>query len=301
MTQRPSDCRTALSIAFFTAAVTLCGLPAFGQDFDRVQIKATHLTDHVWTLEGAGGNMAISAGEDGIFLIDDQFAPLTDKILAAIAKIQPGPVRFVLNTHWHGDHTGGNENIGKTAQDNVRKRMSGKQFMEYLKKEVPASAAGALPVVTFSETVTFHINGDTVKAIHMPHAHTDGDAIVHFQKADVLHMGDLYFAGQYPFIDLSSGGSVDGLLAGVESALEMSGDKTWIIGGHGPTGHKQDLENYLAMIRRVRDRVAALKKGGKSLEEAVAAKPTADLDETWGGGWIKADDFVRFVYKSLSD
>jgi cyclase len=292
---------------YVAAAILLCCLPAFGQDdFSKVEIKVTQLTDQIWSLEGAGGTMAVSAGDDGIFLIDDQYAPLSDKILKAIAGIRKGPVRFILNTHWHGDHVGGNENIGKTgslivAHDNVRKRMSSNQFMDFLQKDVPPSASGALPVVTFSDTVTFHINGDTLTAMHQPAAHTDGDAIVHFKKANVIHMGDLFFSGMYPFIDLSSGGSVTGVIAGIQAGLDLAGEETMIIAGHGPAGKKVDLQGYLAMIRTVHDRVLALKKGGKSVDEAVTAKPTADLDELWGGGWIKGDQFVEFVYRSLKN
>ena len=279
-------------------------LPVAAQDFDSVEIKTTLVSDHVWMLEGAGGTLGVSAGEDGIFLIDDQYAPLTPKILAAIAGIRKGPVRFVLNTHWHGDHVGGNENIGKTgslivAHDNVRARMSTDQFLEFLKRDVPASPKVALPVVTFSETMTFHINGDTVRVVHVPAAHTDGDALVQFVVADVIHMGDLYFSGMYPFIDLSSGGTIGGLIAGLERALAMSGAKTRFIAGHGPGSDRDGLASYLKMIRTVRDRVAELKGAGKTLEAAVAARPTADLDETWGAGWIQGNQFVEFVYRSL--
>ncbi len=279
-------------------------LPIAAQDFDSVEIKTTQVSGHVWMLEGAGGTLGVSAGEDGIFLIDDQYAPLTPKILAAIAGIRKGPVKFVLNTHWHGDHVGGNENIGKTgslivAHDNVRARMSTDQFLEFLKKDVPASPKIALPVVTFSETVTFHINGDTLRVVHVPAAHTDGDALVQFVKADVIHMGDLYFSGMYPFIDLSSGGTIGGLIAGLEKALAMSGADTRYIAGHGPSSDRDGLLSYLEMIRTVRDRVAELKGAGKTLEAAVAARPIADLDETWGGGWIQGDQFVEFVYRSL--
>ncbi len=285
-------------------AAMLLVLPVAAQDFDGVEIKTTRISGHVWMLEGAGGTLGVSAGEDGIFLIDDQYAPLSPKILAAIATIQKGPVEFVLNTHWHGDHVGGNENMGKAgslivAHDNVRARMSTDQFMDFLQKDVPASPKGALPVVTFSETVTFHINGDTLRVVHVPAAHTDGDALVHFARADVIHMGDLYFSGMYPFIDLSSGGTIGGVIAGLEKALALSGAKTRFIAGHGPGSGREGLEGYLKMIRGVRNRVAELKTSGKTLEETVAAKPTADLDEVWGQGWIQGDQFVEFVYRSL--
>jgi glyoxylase-like metal-dependent hydrolase (beta-lactamase superfamily II) len=213
-------------------------------------------------------------------------------------------VRFVLNTHWHGDHTGGNENLGRAgalivAHDNVRTRMSTDQFMNNLADTVKASPRGALPVVTFSDTVTFHINGDEVRAFHVPPAHTDGDAIVHFRRADVVHMGDTYFNGLYPYIDLSSGGSVDGVIAAADRVLAMAGEGTRIIPGHGPLSGRAELRAYRDMLSTVRDRVRGLAREGKTLQQVQAAKPSAEFDAKWGGGFMKPDSFVRVVYGSV--
>src|SRR5258706_9143076 len=204
-------------------------------------------------LTGAGGNIGVSAGEDAVFVIDDQYAPLTDRITAAIAKITPKPVRFVLNTHWHGDHTGGNENFGKggsliVAHENVRKRMSVEQFIEAFNMRSPAAPPVALPVVTFAQSVTFHLNGDEIRAIHMPNAHTDGDAVVHFLRNDVVHMGDIYFNGMYPFIDDATGGSVEGVIPACDKGDALVSDKTHIIPGHGRPSNKAEPKAHLHML-----------------------------------------------------
>jgi glyoxylase-like metal-dependent hydrolase (beta-lactamase superfamily II) len=213
-------------------------------------------------------------------------------------------VRFVVNTHWHGDHTGGNENMARTgaflvAHENVRKRMGSEQFISLLNQKVPASPDAALPVVTFAEGVTFHWNGDEVRAYHVAPAHTDGDTVVQFVKADVVHMGDCFFNGMYPFIDTSSGGKVDGIIAAADRVLAGVSDKTRIIPGHGPVASKADLQAYRDTVKSVRDRVAKLKAEGKAKEAAVAAKPTAEFDAKWGQGFIKPDVFVGLVYDSL--
>jgi glyoxylase-like metal-dependent hydrolase (beta-lactamase superfamily II) len=214
----------AMKIRSLIAAAALAALPAAAQqDFSKVEIKTTKLGDTTYLMEGAGGNLGLSIGEDAVFLIDDQFAPLSEKIQAAIAKLTSKPVKFILNTHWHFDHTGGNENFGRAgaivvAHENVRKRMSSEQFIEFLKMTEKPSPRGALPIVTFAGSVTFHLNGDEMRALHVPRAHTDGDAIVHFVKTDVIHMGDIYFNGMYPFIDTSSGGSIEGVISGATGA-----------------------------------------------------------------------------------
>jgi glyoxylase-like metal-dependent hydrolase (beta-lactamase superfamily II) len=236
---------------------------------------------------------------------DDQYAPLSDKILAAVKAITPDPVRFVLNTHWHGDHTGGNENMGKAgayivAHDNVRKRMSSEHFNAVFQRTTPASPEGALPVVTFAEGITFHWNGEEIRVYHVPPAHTDGDAIVHFVKADVVHMGDLFFNGfNYPFVDVSSGGRVDGVIGAADRVLAAVSDKTRIIPGHGPLATKADLQLYRDTVKTLRDRIAKLKAEGKTKEDVIAAKPTADYDAKWGGGFIKPDVFTGLVFDSL--
>jgi len=275
------------------------------QDFSDVQIRTIRVADGVHMLTGRGGNLGVSSGPDGVFLVDDQFAPLTDKIRAAIAEISDRPLRFVLNTHWHADHTGGNENLGKSgvlivAHDNVRKRMSVEQFMAAFDRRVPASPPAALPVITFGEDVTFHVNGHDVHVFHVAPAHTDGDAIVHFRGADAVHMGDTFFTGRYPFIDTGSGGSVDGVIAAADRVLAFAGPRTKIIPGHGALSDRAGLQSYRDMLAVVRERVAAGIAKGQGVDQVVASKPTAAYDAEWGGGFVKPEPFVRSVYASLA-
>jgi cyclase len=291
-------------IALF--AVSLSALPASAQqDFSKVEITTQKLADGVWMLTGAGGNIGVSAGDDGVFMIDSQYAPLTDKIRAAIAAVTDKKVRFLLNTHWHGDHTGGNENLGKTgvvivAQENVRKRMSTEQFIKMFDMKTPPSPAAALPLVTFVDTVSFHVNGDDVNAFHVPPAHTDGDAIVYFSKANVLHMGDTFFNGFYPFVDLSSGGSVAGMIGACDRGLAMGNASTKVIPGHGPLATKAELKAFRDMLAGSRDAVLALVKAGKSLDEVKAAKPTSPWDEKWGKAFVKPEVWATLLYTDLS-
>ncbi|HYC34953.1 MAG TPA: MBL fold metallo-hydrolase [Usitatibacter sp.] len=286
------------------AALLVAALPALAQDFSKVEIKTTRLGDTTYMLVGAGGNLGLSVGEDAVFLIDDQFAPLTDKINAAIKAITPKPVRFVLNTHWHFDHTGGNENYGKAgtlivAHENVRKRMDSDQVLEFFKQNIPRSPKAALPVVTFNGAMSFHINGDELRAIHVPHAHTDGDTIVHFLKSDVIHMGDVYFNGYYPFIDSSSGGSIDGVIAACDKILAIASDATKIIPGHGPLSNRAELRAYRDMLSQVSSRVKQLLAQGRTNEQVAAAGVTREYDEKWGQGFIKPDRFAAMVADGL--
>jgi len=275
--------------------------PRLAQDAEaEVQIEVVPVSGHVSMLVGQGGNIGLSVGEDGAFLIDDQFAPLTPRILAAVAGLTDQPVRWPVNTHWHGDHTGGNENIGQlgtviVAHENVRKRMSVEQVMEAFGRTVPPSPEIALPRLTFTEGVTFHWNGDTVEVFHVAPAHTDGDAIIRFHGANVIHMGDVFFNGLYPFIDAGSGGSIDGVIAAVDRVLPMCDEHTRIIPGHGPLAGRTELLAYRTMLVTVRDRLSALLAKGKSKEEIVAARPTADLDATWGNGFLEPDNWVGIV------
>jgi glyoxylase-like metal-dependent hydrolase (beta-lactamase superfamily II) len=291
-------CRAALAALLLPAA-------AFAQtDFSKVEIKTTKLSDTTYMMEGSGGNLGLSIGDDAVFLIDDQFAPLTEKIKAAIAKISPRPVRFVLNTHLHFDHTGGNENFGNAgavivAHENVRKRMSSEQVIELFKQTIPASPRAALPIVSFATSVTFNVNGDEIRAIHVAPAHTDGDSIVYFVKSDVVHMGDTYFNGMYPFIDTSSGGRIDGMIAACDMVLGFVSDKTRIIPGHGPLSNKAELAAYREMLATVASRIRRLVADGKTPEEIVAANVTADLDAKWGNGFLKAGKFTEMVALNL--
>lgn len=285
-------------------ALALAAAPASAQnDMTAVQIKIEQVAPGVAVLFGAGGNIGLSYGEDSNILVDDQFAPLTDKIAAAVATLDPDPVRFVINTHWHFDHTGGNENFGRrgaviVAHDNVRHRMSSDQFLAALDTKVPASPKAALPVVTFSSGVNLHLNGDALHVVHVANAHTDGDALVHWQKANVLHMGDTFFHREsFPFIDLSSGGSIDGLIAAVGQALAMTNDQTRIIPGHGPVASRAELSAYRDMLVDIRTRVASGIAAGQNLEQIKAAAQASRYGMP--NGFIKPDQFVQAVYESL--
>ena len=295
-----------MKIRDLIAAMALAAaLPALAQqDFSKVEIRTTRLGESTYMMQGAGGNLGLSIGEDAVFLIDDQFAPLTEKIQAAISRLTPKPVRFVLNTHWHGDHTGGNENFGKAgaivvAHENVRSRMGAEQFIELMKMTEKASPKAALPIVTFASSVTFHLNGDEIRVFHVPKAHTDGDAIVHFVKSDVVHMGDVYFNGMYPFIDTSSGGSIRGTIAACDRALGIVSDSTKVIPGHGPLSNKAELKAYRDMLAAVADRIGKLVADGRKEAEILAANPTAEFDAKWGAGFMKPPRFVQMVVMDL--
>jgi len=273
----------------------------------EVTIRADHVAGSVYVIQGRGGHIGLSVGDDGAFMIDDQYAPLTPAIREIVGRLTDQPVRFVVNTHWHGDHVGGNESLGETgsvivAHENVRKRMSTEQFMELFDRKVDASPDIALPVITFTDGVNFHLNGDTMRVVHVANAHTDGDAVVYFTEADVLHMGDVYWNGLYPLIDTGSGGSPRGVVAAVDAVLPMITDNTRIIAGHGvAVSGKAELIAYRDVIAAITDRIQAAVDAGQTLEEVQAAGLTADWDDTWGAGFIKPDVFVKIVYGSLSN
>ncbi len=274
------------------------------QQWDTITVKAQALRGGVYVITGSGGNIGLSVGTDAAFLVDDQFAPLTPKIIAAVAGVTSQPIKFVVNTHWHGDHSGGNENLGKAgallvAHSNVRQRMSTEQFMAAFNRRTPPSPAAALPVVTFTDSVTFHINGDDLVAFHVPAAHTDGDVIVHFTKADVIHMGDAMMTISYPLVDLSSGGNVAGFIAAADRALSVCTANTIVIPGHGGVTDCAGLREWRNMIATVRDRVRAEMGKSRTLEQIKAAGLTAEFDAKWGKGFIQAPVFVEFVYRSL--
>jgi glyoxylase-like metal-dependent hydrolase (beta-lactamase superfamily II) len=274
------------------------------QDFSKVQITRESVATNVYMLTGQGGNIGVSAGPDGLMVIDDQYAPLEQKIQAALKELRPGPVRFVLNTHWHPDHTGGNEWLGKTgamliAHDAARARLAAGMSSKLFPRAVPPAPAGALPTVTFSHDLTFHWNGDVVHVKHVENAHTDGDAIVHFTKANAMHLGDTFVSGRYPFIDIESGGSMRGLIAATDAALAIADTKTRIIPGHGPLSGRAELQAYRDVLERAREAVSKAIGAGQKVEDLIAARPLADLDPTWGAGFIKPDSFLRLVYASL--
>lgn len=271
-------------------------------NYDTVQVRAVQLSPGLHVLFGAGGNIGLSTGADGTFVIDDQFAPLTPKIVAAIRTITDRPVKFVINTHWHGDHTGGNENLGNAgalivAHDNVRKRMSVDQFMAALNQKVPAAPRAALPVVTFSDAVTFHINGDSVTVTHVSPAHTDGDAIVHFLKANAVHMGDVFNNTGLPFIDRSSGGSVFGIIKAADQVYAMTDAQTRIVPGHGQVTDRNRLKAWRDAVSTVTERVQREVRAGKTIEQVLAMKLSAEFEKEWPGGHER---FVRAVFDEVS-
>jgi glyoxylase-like metal-dependent hydrolase (beta-lactamase superfamily II) len=273
-------------------------------DFAKATFKTVKVAPGLHMLSGVGGNIAVSSGPDGVFLVDDEFARMSVKLRAAVRAISNRPIRFVLNTHWHIDHSGGNEALGGTgtviiAHDNVRRLMAADQMISVFGMKIPASPKAALPVVTFSDTATFHLNGETIHIRHVPPAHTDGDSFVHFQMADVIHTGDLYFNNLYPFIDVEHGGSIDGMIAAADIMLGVAGPATKIIPGHGPLSDKAGLQSYRDVLVLIRDRIRALMAAGRTLDQILAANPTGEFDATWGKGFIKPPLLVRIVHSGM--
>ncbi len=291
-----------MRLALVPALLLAAGSLSAQVNYDTVRVRTVQLGGSVHVLFGVGGNIGVSIGNDAVFVVDDQFAPLTPKILAAIRALTDKPVKFVLNTHWHGDHTGGNENLGQAgalivAQDNVRKRMSTEQFMAAMNMRVAPSPAVALPVVTFNEEVTFHLNGDSIVVDHVAPAHTDGDAIVHFVKANVIHTGDVFNNTGFPFIDRSSGGSVDGIITGADRIYYLANATTKIVPGHGEIVDRTRLRQWRDAVAAVRDGVEREVSAGKSIDQVLALKLTAPYEKDWPGG---TERFVRAVYDELS-
>lgn len=296
--------RFALAVATpLTAAVLMAAAPPSAPtpvDPAKINIETTTLAPGVAVLFGAGGNIGVSYGADGTVLVDDQFAPLTPKILAATQALDKKAVRFVLNTHWHFDHSGGNENLGKegsviVAHDNVRRRMSAEGFIEELNLKFPASPKAALPVVTFAEGVSLHLNDDTLKVVHVRAAHTDGDALVKWEKANVLHMGDVFNRSGAPFVDRSSGGSVAGMIAAMDVGLGMADDNTKVIPGHGPMSTKADMKAYRDGLQAFNERIIAEHKAGKTQDQILAMKLTWKA----ASGDVPADRLVRSAYQDI--
>jgi cyclase len=267
-------------------------------------IETVHVRDNIYMLVmEPAGNVAVSIGDDGVLLIDDQFAPMTEKILTALGKLSEKPVKYLLNTHWHGDHTGGNRNFGKLdlaiiAHDNVRVRMSEEQFHLVFRARSAASPPEALPDITYNDTMTLHFNGDQIDVVHMADAHTDGDSAFYFRDADVLHTGDAFINRGYPLIDIASGGSIAGQIEATNRMIDMIGADTIVLSGHGPLSNKQRLIATRDMLVQARANVVTLIEQGKSLTEIKAANPLAALDPKWEIGMIKSRLFVTIIHQS---
>ena len=293
--------RTMRKTFTFLATALLAATAFAQQDFSKVEVKATKVAGSVYMLTGAGGNIGVSVGDDGVVVIDDQFAPLAPKIEAALKSISGKPVRFILNTHWHGDHTGGNEHFGRTApiiaHENVRRRLaSGSQTPGRIVAPAPK---GALPVVTFNHTLTVHLNGEEVRALHVPHGHTDGDSIIYFTGSNVVHMGDDFFNGFFPFVDIDSGGSVQGVLDAGEKVINTTPNDVKIIPGHGPLGDKAALRRYLDTIRRTRDVVHTALEAGRTAEQIKADNLLAEW-ESWGKGFVNAGRWIDTLLRDAN-
>jgi cyclase len=284
-------------------AVMLLLATAIGaqQDFSKVEVKATKVAGTVYMITGAGGNIGVSVGDDGIVLVDDQYAPLAPKIEAALATISTRPLRFILNTHFHGDHTGGNEHFGKSApivaQENVRKKLKEGTTNQF--GPVPAVAKGAWPVVTFNDSLTIHLNGEDVRAVHFPNAHTDGDSVIWFTQSNVVHMGDNFFNGMWPFIDVMNGGSVRGMIRTAEKVASMIPADTKVIPGHGPLGDRDSLRKFAEALKAAADAVQAGIAAGKTAEQLKTEDVLAPWAD-WGKGFMKADRFVDILHRDLS-
>jgi len=319
--------KTRTLLPLFLASVFLPHPPTSAQiDFDAVEIRITPLRGGVYMLSAAGGNLGVFVGPDGILVVDSDYAELSERILAAIGDLvaaEAGPggggdppasggeirptIGFLVNTHWHFDHTSGNAAFARAgaiivAHEGVGRLLAEDQVMQTLgRREVPAAPPEARPVITFNDRMNLDWNGDLVHLIHVPPAHTDGDVIVHFPDADVVHLGDLFFNGMYPFIDVDFGGNLGGMVQAVQEVLDHTTETALFIPGHGPLAHREELVSYGEMLRTVHERVRALVDEGKTREEAVASKPTADLDSVWvtEAGSREADFFVGLVYDGM--
>jgi glyoxylase-like metal-dependent hydrolase (beta-lactamase superfamily II) len=293
--------------AAFTALL-LVSSSAIAQNLDDVEFTTTELSNQLFMLEGAGGNIGLLISGDRVLLIDDQFAPLHEKLMAEIARLAGGEVDreqiFLLNTHFHHDHTKGNPPMGKGgalifAHDNVRDRLTSAQHVPFFDVHTEAMDPSGLPVMTFSEDVTLHFDDGTAEVMHLPHAHTDGDAIVWFPKHNVLHTGDILFTGTYPFMDIDNGGSYRGTTAAVGKILELTNAETKFIPGHGKSVGRDYVEKYHTMLVTTIDRIAQSIAEGKALDETIAAKPTAEFDAELST-FITAEKYVGLVYRDLS-
>ncbi len=275
-----------------------------GHADDAVGIKTTQLRDNLYMLAGKGGNIGLFTGSDGSFMIDDQYAPLTEKILAAVKSVGGQAPKYLVNTHFHADHTGGNENLGNggtliMAHHRVRERLQAGSFVSAFGMKSPAANKAALPVVTFSTDIHLHINGDTVQVVHVSNGHTDGDSFVFFEKANVVHAGDLFFNGFFPFIDAPNGGTLKGVIAGADAILALTNNRSKIIPGHGPLANRADLQRFRDMLEVANSRLLALKDRGMTLQQVKAEAPLADLAADWGNGIFNVNKWLEIVYPAV--
>ena len=294
----------ALLVALACLAVSANARPQGQTDFSKIEIKATKITDSFYTLEGQGGMIGILVGPDGVFMVDSQYAPLTEKIVAAVKQITNQPIRFMVNTHVHPDHTGGNENLGKMgviiiSRDELRKRLEeGTPAVNGAGGRAPLAPVG-LPLITYEGKMTFHMDGENVELVPIPHAHTDGDTLVHFPKNNVIMTGDFYRSVGYPNIDRANGGSLSGMIEGLTYIVSIAGPDTKIIPGHGPTVSKTEVAAHRDMIIAIRDKVAQLMEQGKSEQDVIAAHPTADYDAKVPQAAQTSERFLGQLYAEM--
>jgi cyclase len=280
------------------------GTPQRPPQFDP-QITTVKLTDTTYILEGAGGNVAMFVWDDGVLLVDDKIAPASAQVKAAVAAITPKPIRFVVNTHWHPDHRGGNAALADdgavvVAHENVRRRMSVQGFVAVFGSELPASPPQALPIVTFTRDVTLHLGGEEISIMHIDPAHTDGDSFVWFRAANVIHMGDCYLNGSYPVVDYSNGGSYTGIIDAADKALAMADGSTRIIPGHGRVSNVRELREWRDMLTTILERVKKSARSGKSLEQVKHERPTRRWDDRLPNSFVTSDHVVEEAYRAVS-
>jgi cyclase len=293
--------KSVRSILLAVLLIAASSVLAQQNDFSKVEIKVIPVAGSVYMVTGAGGNIGVSVGDDGIVIIDDQFAPLAEKIQAALKGISNKPVRFVINTHWHGDHTGGNEYFQQQgpiiAQENVRKRLE--EGSTVPGRTRPPAPKGALPIITFNDRASVYLNGEEIRAIHFPHGHTDGDSVIFFTKSNVVHMGDDFVTYGFPFIDLDSGGSVQGMIAAVDKVIATVSPETKIIPGHGPLSTAADLKPYSAMLKETTAIVQNGIKQGKTADQMKQEKVFAAYQK-WSGDFVTTDKFIDTLYDDLT-